>query len=152
MTWPPSSISPATRQKALRILGEKPKRRNKSPEADIQKAMVAYLDVALPQPSPDYWWSATLNGIRLKTPRARQQAKEQGLRPGLYDIVFIKLSGPEAGDTYHFEVKSADGRLTAEQKTIMDVLWPLGRAASGKSVEDLCAALIAWDFPIRARV
>lgn len=114
--------------------------------------MVEYLDLALPQPSTAYWWSATMNGVRLTTPKARALAKEQGLRPGLFDLIFIKLVGPDAGQTYHFEVKGPDGRLTPEQKLVMDALWPLGRAASGKTTEALCAALVAWDFPIRARV
>ncbi|MFY8143065.1 MAG: hypothetical protein ACOVMT_04180 [Caulobacter sp.] len=131
---------------------KKQRRRNTSPEADLQASMVRYLDIALPQPSPDYWWSATLNGVRLTSKRARAHAKAQGLRPGLFDLVFIKLTGPEAGQTYHFEVKSKEGALTPEQKVVMDALSPAMRGAMGRSLEALCATLIAWDFPIRARV
>jgi hypothetical protein len=169
MSWPPSPKSAGGKARAAalspdrrsaiasgaakaRWSGEAPKRRNAHPEADVQKEMVQFLDLALPQPSADYWWSATLNGVRLKTPRARGQAAEQGLRPGLYDLLFVKLTGEDAGQTYHFEVKGPDGRLTAEQKVLMDALWPTGRGASGKTVESLCAALVAWDFPLRARI
>lgn len=129
----------------------KTRKRRRQPEAEVQKAMVEYLDLALPQPSPAYWWSATLNGMKL-TPKQRGRVSEQGLRPGLYDLIFVKLSGPEAGQTYHFEVKSEKGTLTDEQKRLMDVLWPAGRGASGRSVDHLCAALVAWDFPIRVRI
>lgn len=137
MTWPPAEKRQA------------PRRRNKRPEADIQAAMIEYLNVAL-LPS-EVWFSATLNGVRL-TPRQKGEAARAGLRKGLFDIIFVRLTGPDAGATYHFEVKAPGGSLTAEQKALMDVLWPAGRGASGKSVEQLCAALIAWGFPIRARV
>lgn len=93
-----------------------------------------------------------MNGVRLTSERARGKAKRQGLRPGLFDIVFIKLTGPEAGQTFMFEVKSAAGTLTPDQKRILDILFVAGRGASGRSVENLCAALVAWGFPLRARV
>jgi len=142
MSWPPKlRVIPARKPRT--------KRRNAHPEADIQKAMVAYLDLAFP-PGCGVWWSATLNGVRL-TRRQAGLAAEQGLRKGLFDLIFVKLTGPDAGQTYHFEVKSERGTLTAEQKVLMDALWPAGRGAAGRSVEHLCAALVAWDFPVRAR-
>lgn len=145
MSWPPQH---------LRLIEKsaRPKRRNKQPEADLQELMVDFLDIALPQPSPDYWWSATLNGVRLPSARARAKAQRQGLRPGLFDLVFIRMTGPEAGQTYHFEVKAETGRLSPDQKRILDILFIAGRGASGRSVESLCAALVAWGFPLRARV
>lgn len=143
MSWPPKARIAQPRQP------RKQPRRNNDPEAQLQMAMVEYLDLAL-LPS-EVWWSATLNGVRL-TKRQAAKAKAQGLRKGLFDLIFVKLTGPEAGQTFHFEVKSATGSLTPEQKDLMAVLWPVGRGASGKSVEQLCAALIAWDMPVRARV
>jgi len=47
MTWPP-----------LRVIeggGKARPKRRKQPEADLQELMVDFLDIALPQPSPDYW-------------------------------------------------------------------------------------------------
>ena len=61
------------------------------------------------------------------------------------------MTGPDAGQTYHFEVKSATGTLSPDQKRILDILFIAGRGASGRSVENLCAALVAWGFPLRAR-
>ncbi len=138
MTWKPTLVQPQTKRK----------RRNQ-PEAKMQESMVEYLDLALPD-GCGVWWSATLNGIRLNTPQARARAKKQGLRKGLYDIIFIRTEGPFSGQTYHYEVKAPDGSLTPEQKALLAVLWPAGRGATGKTVENLSAALVAWGFPIRA--
>lgn len=140
MTWPPADRPP-----------RKPKKRRAQPEADFQKSAVAYLRLALPD-GCGVWWSATLNGIHLKTPKARKRAKEQGLNPGLYDLIFVKLKGPGAGQTFHFEAKSATGTLTVEQAALMAVLGPAGRAAKGSTLDELCDALVAWDMPIRFRV
>lgn len=145
MSWPPQHLR-------LVAKSAQPRRRNKQPEADLQAAMVEFLDLALPQPSTDYWWSATLNGVRLPSAKAKAKAQRQGLRPGLFDLVFIKLVGPDAGQTYHFEVKAPKGRLTPEQERILNILFVAGRGASGRSVEAISAALVAWDFPVRCRL
>lgn len=136
MTWPPV-------EKA-----RKPRRRNVKREAPIQEAMVAYLDLALP-PAAGIWWSATLNGVRL-TPRQQGEAARAGLRKGLFDLIFVRLTGPDAGQTYHIEVKAPGGSLTPEQKVLMDALWAAGRGAVARNPSQLCAALTAWGFPIRA--
>ena len=69
MSWPPKHL------RLVATASAKPKRRNNQPEASLQELMVDFLDIALPQPSPDYWWSATMNGVRLTSERARGKAK-----------------------------------------------------------------------------
>jgi len=131
-----------------------PRRRNKSPEADFQKQVTAYLRVALP-PQAGVFWSATLNGHALPSAAAKRKAKERGLNPGVFDFVFIvwAVGAPDLkpGDTYWLELKSKDGSLTSEQKFLMETLWPAGRGASAKTLDQVAAALTAWGFPIRAR-
>ena len=146
MSWPPAQS--VKRAKAV----EAPRRRNRAPEANFQKAVATYLRLALPRES-GIWWSATLNGVRLSTEAARGKAKAAGLNPGLYDFVLIvrkPVPGLVVGDTYHLELKSKTGSLTKEQRELMDALWPAGRGASAKTLDQVAAALVAWGMPIRA--
>lgn len=142
MTWPPKS-------RALKS-PRKPRRRNASPEAGFQKTVTAYLERALP-PEAGVFWSATMNGVRVSL-GVRATLRDQGLRPGVFDFVFIPLVGPDAGHTFWLELKAPKGRLTDEQSTLMDVLYPAGRGAQARTLEQVCAALVAWGFPIRAYV
>lgn len=140
MTWPP-------KPRALKP-PRKPRRRNASPEADFQKTVTAYLERALP-PDAGVFWSATLNGVRVSL-GVRATLREQGLRPGVFDFVFIPLSGEDAGQSFWLELKSDSGRLTKEQGALMDALYPAGRGAQARTLEQVSAALVAWGFPIRA--
>lgn len=140
--WPPEHL------KLVPKTAAKPKRRRIKREAPVQEAMVEYLDLALPE-GCGVWWSATLNGVRLTTAKARGDAAKQGLRKGLFDLIFVKLRGPDAGQTYHFEVKAERGSLTPEQRMLLDVLFIAGRGATGKTVDQLAAALVAWGMPLR---
>ena len=142
MTWPP-------KPRALKP-PRKPRRRNASPEADFQKTVTAYLERALP-PGAGVFWSATMNGVRVSL-GVRATLRDQGLRPGVFDFVFIPLVGPSAGQTFWLELKAPKGRLTDEQAVLMDVLYPAGRGAQARTLEQVCAALVAWSFPIRAYV
>ena len=142
MTWPPK---PRALKPPL-----KPRRRNASPEADFQKTVTAYLERALPSEA-GVFWSATMNGVRVSL-GVRATLREQGLRPGVFDFVFIPLVGPSAGQTFWLELKAPKGRLTEEQSALMDVLYPAGRGAQARTLEQVCAALVAWGFPIRAYV
>lgn len=142
MTYPPS------RRPKLKVV---PKRKNDNPEERVQMAMVEYLDLALP-PGCGVFWSATLNGIRVSA-HLRAKLRAMGVRPGVFDLVFVVLwdvGDLRAGDTYWIEVKSATGQPTPEQKVIMAALWPKGRGAYARSVEQLAAALSAWGVPLRA--
>lgn len=142
VSWPPN----------LKVVPpSKPKRRNKSPEADFQKAVVAYLERALPSET-GVWWSASMSGVKLPSAKAKGQARDQGLRRGMFDICLIPTRGPDAGQTFWLELKSATGSLTPEQTKLMNVLFPAGRGASARTLEHVCAALTAWGLPIRAHV
>lgn len=129
------------------------RRRNDNPEERIQREIVQYLNLALP-PGCGIFFSATMNGVRVSA-AIRSKLKAAGVRPGVLDLVFIVLwdvGDLRAGDTYWVEVKSATGRPTPEQKIVMSALWPRGRGVYARSVEQVCAALVAWGFPIRAYV
>lgn len=144
MTYRPS------KRPALRLVRT---RKNDNPEEQIQKAVVAYLDLALP-PGCGVFWSATLNGIRVSA-HLRAKLRDLGVRPGVLDLVFVVLwdvGELKAGDTYWIEVKSATGQPTPEQKVVMAALLSRGRGAYARSVEQACAALSAWGFPLRVRV
>lgn len=129
------------------------RRRNDNPEERIQREIVQYLDLALP-PGCGIFFSATMNGVRVSAP-IRAKLKASGVRPGVLDLVFVVLwdvGDLKAGDTFWLEVKSATGQPTPEQKVVMAALWSRGRGAYARSVEQACAALSAWGFPIRAYV
>lgn len=139
--WPPTH---------LRVVEGKPKRRNASPEADLQEAVVKYLELALP-PSAGVWWSASMSGVRLPSAAAKAKAKRQGLRPGMPDLCFIPLWGENHGETFWIELKAAKGQLSVEQTALMASLFP-NRGAVARSVEQVSAALVAFGFPVRARL
>jgi len=146
MAWPPSKIAlnPALAAK-LRAAGHgdmiaKPKRRNAQPEADLQKLVAQLLDELLTPHG--IWWSSTLNGVRLKTARERGRAQEQGLRPGLPDIVIVPLKPPLIPKVYFIELKSAKGVLTDEQASLHEALN--GDMAVCRSVEEAYTALRWW--------
>lgn len=143
MSWPPETLAETRPPKR--------RRRNRAPEANFQKTVATYLRMALPR-SSGIWWSATLNGVRLSTEAARGKAKRAGLNPGLYDLIFIVLKpspGLEVGQTYHLELKSQTGSLTKEQRELMDALYPAGRGAKARNLDQVAAALVSWRFPIR---
>lgn len=135
MTWPPPRSV------------KKPRAHD---EDDLQVAVVEFLELALP-PQAGVFWSATLNGVKV-SPKSVSRLRKLGLRPGVLDLIFIPLVGDLVGNVYLIELKTATGRPTPEQKKIVDALYPHGRACFARSVEQVCAALVAWSFPLRARV
>lgn len=151
MSYPPA-IERMTAAELRALRAAKPvRRRNAAPEADLQKNATMYLRRALPRVS-GIFWTATLNGVRIPTEAGRRRAKASGLNPGLYDFVFIVVAptpGLVVGDAYFLELKSKTGRLTREQRELMDALWPAGRGASARTVEQVSAALVAWGLPVR---
>lgn len=129
----------------------RPRRRNKSPEADLQKAITTYLRVALP-PSSGIAWSSTLNGVRLATEAARGRAKAQGLNAGVVlDMVLIPLHGPKMGVSHWIEVKPKGSYPSDEQRVTLAALGPVGLGVICHSVVEVYEALVAWGFEPRAR-
>lgn len=128
-----------------------PKRRNKSPEADLQRAITRYLRLALPD-GCGVIWSSTLNGVRLSTEAARRKAKEQGLNSGVVlDLVFIPVHGPRMGIAHWIEVKPKGGYPSDEQRVTLAALEPVGLGRVCRSVVEVHEALVAWGFEPRAR-
>ena len=119
----------------------KAKRRNASPEADLQRDVAKLLDVEL---TPrNIWWSSTLNGVRLRTAKARGQARDQGLRPGLPDFVIVPLGMRGEQSIFFIELKVGKNKATAEQGAILDAVGP-GAMAVCRSVAEVRKALQAW--------
>lgn len=130
-----------------------PKRKNDNPEERLQRDVVRYLSLALPD-GCGVFWSATMNGVRV-SPAIRAKLKASGVRPGVFDLLFIVLwdmGSLKSGDTYHLELKSPTGQPTPEQKLIMAALRPAGRGAYARSVEQAQAVLSEWKFPLRAKL
>ena len=55
MTWPPRIVPPPAARR---------RRKNDNPEERLQKAVVGYLDIALPK-GCGVFWSAVMNGVRV---------------------------------------------------------------------------------------
>lgn len=128
-------------------------RKNDNPEERLQRDVVRYLDLALPE-GCGVFWSATMNGVRV-SPVIRSRLKASGVRPGVYDLLFVVLwnvGSLKAGDTYHLELKAPKGQPTPEQKLLMAALRPAGRGEYARSVEEVCAILTEWGFPLKARL
>lgn len=91
------------------ILGAKPKRKNKSPEHDIQVSLIAMLQSI--EPTPLY--TATVGGVRLAIHTAKKM-KEAGYSKGVPDLLVFEPRGMYEG--LAIEVKTPNGRASPEQK------------------------------------
>lgn len=128
-------------------------RKNDNPEERLQKAVARYLDLALPE-GCGVFFSATMNGVRV-SPAIRAKLKASGVRPGVYDFLFVilrDLPGLQQGDTFHLELKSPAGSLTPEQRLLMAALLPAGRGAYARSLDRVQAILTGWNFPLQAMI
>lgn len=128
-------------------------RKNDNPEERLQRDVVRYLDLALPE-GCGVFWSATMNGVRV-SPAIRARLKASGVRPGVYDLLFIVLwdvGSLKAGDTYWAEIKSKTGRPTPEQAALMMALGPAEKGRFIYSLDDMHDALVAWGMPICAKL
>lgn len=127
------------------------KRRNKAPEADLQKTITTYLRLALP-PSSGVARSSTLNGVRLATEAARGRAKAQGLNAGVVlDMVFIPLHGPRMGVAHWIEVKPKGSYPSDAQRVTLAALVPVGLGVICHNLGEVYEALTAWGFEPKAR-
>ena len=90
------------------VSGKEPKRKNGSPEHDIQVKLVALLESI--QPVPLY--SATVGGARLAIHTAKKM-KEAGYSKGIPDMLVFEPKGMYAG--LAIEVKTDKGRASEEQ-------------------------------------
>ena len=121
-----------------------------SPEAELQRAVSAYLDLAL---GPGVMWRMVENRPRSKIAGALQKAR--GVRAGTPDILLWWLFDrryPRHGFGT-IELKSPRGVLSITQRAFLDEFDTVGgRWAVCRSVEDVEAALRDWGLPLRGSV
>lgn len=136
-------ISAAT-AKRLRLVGKVGVARGKPPrrteEADLQKALAKQLyamtkDGALRAS----FWTASNNGVRLTTIKARIRSKEQGVNPGLADLLFLGMDR----EWYLLEMKARKGTVRPEQRALGDAMKP-GHYRVARSIPEAMDALMGW--------
>lgn len=122
--------------------------RRATPEADIQRQIVAFLRLALPREAIVHH-SANEVGFGGAAARRRQAILVgMGVHAGFSDLLILC-----GGRVLFLEVKSASGRLSSSQAAFRDAVQAQGFGwALVRSVEDAEAALSEHGFPVRARV
>ena len=115
--------------------GEVPSRKNKSPEHDIQVAIVGLLESI--EPTPLY--SATVGGVRLAIHTAKKM-KEAGYSKGVRDMLIFERRGLYNG--LAIEVKTEKGRASEEQIAWIKALNNRGWRAEICKGFDECADVI----------
>jgi hypothetical protein len=83
-----------------------------------------------------------------------RKLKRMGLKPGMPDILIfdrqLAVSVP-CPLVYGIELKSTDGRVSSDQRTTHGDLRDVGiPVAVVRSLDDLKAALVGWDIPIKS--
>ena len=115
--------------------GKAPSRKNKSPEHDIQVAIVGLLESI--EPTPLY--SATVGGVRLAIHTAKKM-KEAGYSKGVPDMLIFEPRGFYNG--LAIEVKTEKGRASEEQIAWIKALNNRGWRAEICNGFDECADVI----------
>ena len=110
----------------------------KPSESQIQKAIVQYLRIVL----PDAIVAAIPNGSQ-RTASGRPANAVAGLLPGMPDLMVLL----PRGRVVFFEVKTPKGRVSDSQLAIHLKLHGLNHdVAIIRSIEDAKLALISWDI------
>lgn len=127
----------------------------KHPEAELQRAVAKYLDLALPK---HCWWTAIGHGGGGKIRGA--QLKAMGVKPGVADIMVLRPCVVNLGPVYEtalriiwIELKSANGRQSADQERFESLMcaMPDTYYCVARSVVDVAAALETAGVELRAR-
>jgi hypothetical protein len=117
--------------------------RRQQPEANLQKAVMRFLALALPGDAVPVCYPLGGGGYR-----HGQRVKALGAMRGFPDIFIV-----HRGAIFGLELKSLRGRLDVEQLAAHE---RLGRAGMDvrvcRSVDDVQAALAGWGIPNRAPV
>lgn len=119
-------------------------KRNATPEADLQRAVVGYLKYALPPGL--YRVRAGMEGAR-RSMWEGARAKELGLDRGWPDLM---LFSRKARAYRWIELKAPKGVLSADQKAMQADLGD--HMAVCRTIEDVERALIAWGITPRCSV
>jgi hypothetical protein len=123
-----------------------PARRNRHPEADVQRAIVAMLRAVLPKRSVVHHSPNEAGG---GPSAAKRQAilVGMGVHPGWSDLTVLS-----EGRVLFLEVKSATGRLSAAEAEFRDTVDAMGFPwALVRSVDDALLALQFFNFKTRIR-
>ena len=121
------------------------RRRRGTPEADIQRAIVAMLRAVLPPRSIVHHSANEAAGAGPAARKRQAILVGMGVHAGFCDLVIIS-----AGRILFLEVKSATGRLTAAQIAFRDDVRSQGLPwALVRSVGDALAALREFGFRTR---
>jgi hypothetical protein len=119
--------------------------RRGTPEADLQRAVVQALRLALPRTAIIHH---SANEVTESGPRgAKRQAilAGMGVHPGFADLVVMC-----DGRVLFLELKAPKGRLRSEQETFRDAILAQGHGwALVRSVDDALGALVAAGLPTR---
>ena len=115
-------------------------------ESRIQCAIVKFLSHALPKTC--LFYSVPNGGYGLPKATAAR-LKREGLRPGVADLVILR----QGGWTAYVEVKTDDGEQSDAQIEFADWCGENGvEYAVVRSIDDVEAALRAWNVPLRGSV
>lgn len=108
----------------------------KRPEQDIQKAIIAHLNMRADQPV--FWWHTPNEGKRGFVNAAALKA--MGLTAGIPDLLILK-----AGRLYALELKAAKGVLRPSQRLVMAHMEGCGaEVAVAHSVDEALFTLECW--------
>lgn len=123
---------------------------NQHPEADLQRTVVACLQLALPKGSIVHH-SPNEQGGGEAARRRQAILVGMGVHPGWTDVVLlVRVLG--APFVLFLELKSATGRLTKEEKDFRDDVLRLGFGwALVRSVDDALDACRKWGVDVRIR-
>ena len=117
------------------------RRRDGNAEARIQAAVVEWIRWCAPQ---TVVFAIPNGGLRGKAEAAR--LRWTGVLAGVPDLAVLA----PVGKVFFLEVKTPDGRLSADQAEMFDQLVALGiDAAIVRSVDDVRAAFRAWGIETR---
>ena len=120
----------------------KKRRKRRHPEQDLQRAVIAFLDLALPK--RDSFWFAVPNGAVLVSPREGAKLKWLGGKPGVPDIMILYR-----GLAFGLELKTGPNKLSDAQIRVHQEMVKAGcYVAVCYSVDEVKDALIGWNVPL----
>ena len=121
------------------------KRSHGHPEADLQRTLVRWLELALPA---EAWFTAIDHSGR--GARAGGIAKGMGVKRGIFDLVIFY---PPIQRVLWLELKSRRGVLSQEQRHFHEIARGCGHHAwPVRSIEEAHRALVVAGIPSRVRV
>lgn len=117
--------------------------KRKQPELELQKAVVQFLNVALPEES--FWTAFPAGGGGF---RRGQRLKVSGLKAGFPDLLIV-----HDGQVICIELKAPAGYLSVPQQCTINRLMVAGaKCFLAKSVEEVENDLISCGITLRASV